>query len=659
MYLDNDCEFAHFDTGRSARKRQIVCGHWESGFCKFTAEECLYMHCRLEEMNLPDERTGPGSYFERQYGRREESPDTSGRRQDVIDTRRDKQRKTSRSTIPTPNVATTSSTIKDKGARQVPAPSSRRESLITSNTPLAQSLTLDSITSPSLSFTNLDKVASPSIADSPHLADNLVASPSEMELELMEVLVSLQIRSQKNTTLQSRLVFDSHPSNKEFVTIVGDNVELEAQNICMASDFQKYCFENDLRWASGEMSFFGDQVTQSRFVDYLQLNAAGAIIHNKLFTMVVYPRTEDYWGFLGKHGKPGSSSLRFHVQRVTPDARTYSTSSEEILKPGMSALAGICEKELGLDKSRLFQGNNKKLEKLVFLMFPSRETPEARLITAWLLEMGAIVYNGDVSGAWDKFRQDQKDQTEFGRSGVILFHPSMTQYHEIPQLSLVLFSGSYNLFQLGIDASLKDHSDAAVNYSLSRIFPMSGALLITDDVFEFHPRMAAKVLKTFYEGMSGKPEGAKNDRIVTRPRVKDWLYDLIDKYDGKEDVTDRVWLCHMVANMLPDVDNYGNPLPGGKEYFVVSPRADEHPGYSAMWDRDEESATDWLVEWYAGWCVQERERFRRFTVVHEQQHRPEQTPGVGMEKDPRQWGKKWNHIRVMNCTRWHKGGGKR
>lgn len=75
-YRDQECSFAHFDTGRSAAKRPIVCEHWRSGHCKHSEDVCLYMH------HLPDKSNKPeSSYFERQYGRRDTSTDTLGRRQ--------------------------------------------------------------------------------------------------------------------------------------------------------------------------------------------------------------------------------------------------------------------------------------------------------------------------------------------------------------------------------------------------------------------------------------------------------------------------------------------------------------------------------------------------------------------------------------------------
>lgn len=71
------CEYAHANTGRFAQKKPFPCYWYNNGGCKYSAEVCLFIH------GPPTEEEGNGTSFERQYGRREESPDTSGLRQGV------------------------------------------------------------------------------------------------------------------------------------------------------------------------------------------------------------------------------------------------------------------------------------------------------------------------------------------------------------------------------------------------------------------------------------------------------------------------------------------------------------------------------------------------------------------------------------------------
>ena len=302
-------------------------------------------------------------------------------------------------------------------------------------------------------------------------------------------------------------------------------------------------------------------------------------------------------------------------------------------------------------------------------MFPSRAAPEVQLITAWLLDIGATVYYADVPGAWDLFWRKQKNYT---RSGLVLYHPSMNQYWKFPDLQYSLFSGHYNHFQIGVDGGLTYHPGAAARYSAVRLFVHGSATLITDDVFEHHPSRAAYVLEIFCKEYV-KAGGASDYKIVTRPGLKEWLLDLLDKHKHLPDAADRLRLYHAVQRLLPDSYEETDILPIETPH-LISPRALELPDYARKWDVDEEEATEWLVQWFAGmtvlviskrlpreiltvhrrigWSMLERENIRKFIIVHEQSRKPEQTPGVGTEKDPRLWSKKFNHIKVMNAKRW-------
>lgn len=401
--------------------------------------------------------------------------------------------------------------------------------------------------------------------------------------------------------------------------------------------------------------------TLDSFTDYLVLNAAGAIIRQNGFFMVVYPRhtPANDWGFM-KASKISSAALRFHVLPTTQGFEQYHTPTKEILKPDTTPLAAICKAELALDRSVLFQGPQRyRLDKTVFLMFPSHSTLEVQLLTVYLLEMGAKVFHADVPGAWEEFGKQLRDKGEdFSKSGVILFHPSMDQYWKIPFFRFLLFRSCYNFFQLGKAPSLAYHPEATKSYSCVRLFPFGALWLLTDDVLEHRPRAALKILERFHDGIKRKPVALKQDRFVTRPGVKDWLVDITDKYSGKEaDNIDRHKLLLVVLKLLRSTDGRKRHAIGELP-LIVSPPVQELPSYPAMWDRDEESATEWLVEWFAGRCIMERERFRRFCVIFEQSSGPEQTPGVGSEKDPKGWTKKWTHIRVTNPTRWLDTGGK-
>ena len=52
-----------------------------------------------------------------------------------------------------------------------------------------------------------------------------------------------------------------------------------------------------------------------------------------------------------------------------------------------------------------------------------------------------------------------------------------------------------------------------------------------------------------------------------------------------------------------------------KDVNIVSEPIEFPPKYAALWEEDEAKATEWLVNWFAGWCLLQRTRFRRFTII--------------------------------------------
>lgn len=346
-------------------------------------------------------------------------------------------------------------------------------------------------------------------------------------------------------------------------------------------------------WTSGDVVHTGDPTTVAAFeslAEYLVTNAAGAIIRQEKFLMVVYPIKTGSWSFLGKQRR-SDSVLRFHVQSAMTNEYEIGARAQDI-----PTLPDICRKELKLDGDRIFAGLEKTLDKNVFLMFSSRMTPEVQILTAYLLSLGATVYHADIPGSWELYKIRSK-------TGVVLFHPSMNQYWQIPNLHLLLHGGHYNFFQLGIHLSWTDGSDPGTSYSCTRLFPQGGLLFITDDVFEFHPKAAAQVLEMFFEEADRKAVGLKNDRVLTRPDLREWLLDLVDKYaveDKAKINNDRLRLYVAASKLLPDsVDEDPYSLNADLP-LLISPPLAELPTYPKRWDQDEESATDYLVEWFAG-----------------------------------------------------------
>ncbi|KAG9819624.1 hypothetical protein KCU98_g17989, partial [Aureobasidium melanogenum] len=90
--------------------------------------------------------------------------------------------------------------------------------------------------------------------------------------------------------------------------------------------------------------------------------------------------------------------------------------------------------------------------------------------------------------------------------------------------------------------------------------------------------------------------------------------------------------------------------------MLCSPPKSEMPEYNSIWDSSEQEATEFLVNWYAGNAIDECENYRRFNVLYEQHDTSAaQTPGLMQPdnpKDPKEWMKKYTHIRVTTPARY-------
>lgn len=82
-YAELDCEFSHTETPRGLLKRNEMCHFWATQGCQWDDKDCLYLHSNPGEASHKNARQGSarGSFFERQYGCRDEVPDRSGLRQ--------------------------------------------------------------------------------------------------------------------------------------------------------------------------------------------------------------------------------------------------------------------------------------------------------------------------------------------------------------------------------------------------------------------------------------------------------------------------------------------------------------------------------------------------------------------------------------------------
>jgi hypothetical protein len=449
-------------------------------------------------------------------------------------------------------------------------------------------------------------------------------------------------------TMDVKLSFDTKSCRSNLLSTYGENVSLEGTDICRSRDFEAYWFEADKTLASGQIVPAVGDTMVAYLEDFLILHSSGVVVRGEKFVLVVYPTQNPDWKFMPHRG-PERSGLRWHLQGAGPEML-----EPLVTKPTKSSFPSMCTEHLGLDSEVLFAANKgKQTDKLVCLFFP-REAPETKVVEAFLVDSRAKICFSDDHERWAQFCNNK------GSSGVILFHPSMNAFWKVPEFYSVLATTA-NVFQIGVSKSSKSRPDLPMQYSCTRLFPNGSLTLITDDIFKYYPALAVRVLESF-ESLKLKAQGARCDRIYCRPGILAWLAELIDE-DCEQGISTedspRVRCWQLACDLLnvTVADNSSNPFRSdmGPPPLLYSPRKSQMPEYGPLWDSSEQEATDFLVGWFAGHCVDECESYRRFTVVYEQHGATApQTPGLlqsANPKDPKGWMLKYRHLKVTTPNR--------
>jgi hypothetical protein len=630
------------------RKKPIICSYWESGNCKFSAEDCEYMHGQDDE---EFEAMNGHQAFQRQPRQirpRSESPDNSGLRQDEVE-RRDRSNLAqikARHDGSSPAVSPFTATFEQRTAPLQKSRSSMQLDRQTHDFPPPVTHMPD--------VTMVDVGTLHDLVD-PSLTDNMATVETEPASNIEAVKAGFVVKptSTPTCTTEVELAFDSVAGRTKLTSTVGERPLLECSEMCRSRDFETYWFQADKAWASGSMLRAPDQSdsTISDLEDYLLLHSAGCVVRTQDYVLLVYAtNTPIDWKFLPNKG-PEKSGLRWYLQEALPD-----TLEPIVTNTTKNSFKSMCAEHLGLDENILFLGNNgKSPERKVYLFFP-QNVPETKLVEWWMADANAQICWSHDSSLWTQFLKEGK-----AANRVIIFHPSMNQFWKVPDFSSVL-SSSANIFQLGVSKPIKARLDSQMKYTCTRLFPTGTLTLITDDIFLHHPAMALRILQSF-EGVKHRPEGGRFDRIYCRPGLLTWLAELIDEDREKKILIEnspRIKVFRAACELFdtPATDTTSNPyrLDTSPPTVLYSSPKSHMPQYGSLWDSSEEEATDYLVERFAGHCVDECESYRRFTVLYEQHGGvAAQTPGLreyANPKDPRGWMVKFRHLRVTTPNRW-------
>lgn len=429
-----------------------------------------------------------------------------------------------------------------------------------------------------------------------------------------------------------------------FGRLLGADPQLLVDRVILASDFRTLVWDDDLRDSESTVgSIVISDLTMGRsLVDLCKQHTIGLIAtqSGKKSRMLIYPPSDDVWKFLdtGSNWKT-ESALRFRlfseipgIEELAPTSSPHLDNSSQ--KRSTVVLAG---EELAKLESLRIQPVKDKLNqgaRTIFLMFPPAHHAELEFYAQFFAGQNYRVYHSGVAGAWQYFckTSDRK---------VVIVHPDIPMW-QVPDLKKLLLTGM-SIFSIGLNQL--DPMDEPT-FGCERLFPFATAALITDDVFIYHPEKALEILNGFIKIIKGKLEY----KLVTRPGVKEWLLRLAEERLYESGRQDDRWLrlyeamCRLCPYEDEDPFDRPNPLP---DFNLVSLSPELFPNYEELWKKDEAAATEFLVEWFAGWTMENIGKLRKLHVLYEPKGGFRSIMDSARKwpvEDPTGWTKKYQHI---------------
>lgn len=174
-----------------------------------------------------------------------------------------------------------------------------------------------------------------------------------------------------------------------------------------------------------------------------------------------------------------------------------------------------------------------------------------------------------------------------------------------------------NFFQLATNPS------STVGGPLTRLFPDGHAVFILDGCFRDKSKNTLGVIKHLIDRIVGR----QSTKIMGRPELLDWLYNLA--YKTKQEETDPfMTVDYLVSDILFDIHKRLQKQLDSDPAFIdleslqpseISPvyyvSSDVWPHYAEAVERSQVEADEIAVGWFSGWASDQVTRFRKFTVV--------------------------------------------
>ncbi|KAL2815640.1 hypothetical protein BDW59DRAFT_15228 [Aspergillus cavernicola] len=271
------------------------------------------------------------------------------------------------------------------------------------------------------------------------------------------------------------------------------------------------------------------------------------------------------------------------------------------------------------EKLATLGGPEKKRVYMFYVWFPDDADPvvkERDLVMRFLKKHTRLLYSNCVEVDWERFSTTCMEQPDM--QGVVLFHDSFLDYHKIPSFREFL-RRSTSCWNISLSQPLK-----YVNHPLhlQRLFPHGGVFLITEDFMVRMPEPTLIILEWFYEYSSKKFPG--NWKMMLRPDILNWLLKQVERSDKFKQ---QRWLTmyHLVRQLgyHPTEDLIPTMEEDLIDTTIISPpnlpnygsrTADDSPDIPRN-SSQEYRNTDHLAEFFAGWCLLNAHRFRRFTMI--------------------------------------------
>ncbi|PPJ56995.1 hypothetical protein CBER1_00594 [Cercospora berteroae] len=354
-------------------------------------------------------------------------------------------------------------------------------------------------------------------------------------------------------------------------------------------------------------------------------------------TILIYPSDAEPWKFLDTPDMPlSNASLKFCAFDGVPSLQKKLQSTDAPAPIDMQPLHSVLGRDLAhLDVENLFV----KSPEAVFLMIPSTHSTISEVYRQIFTGMKCKVYHSETAGAWDYFRRKY-------RTGVLLVHTDVPLW-QVPGLA-EWSSQATAVFTVGVDEAAAILEDRKPAFGCTRILALGNAVFLSDDLLVYHPERATEIIQNFLDANSFKPEGAEANKILARPGLKQFLFKNFIDCEKPHERWLRLYgaVCDLCPPEMEDGEESPNPLPNAN---LISVDPELLPSFDGLWEKDEAAATDFMINWFAGWALLNTSRFRRFVVCYlpRAASSNEDPKEVANDIESRGWTEKYQHISVL------------